>query len=160
MPIKDGRRFAPVMGIVAIMLAIVVCMGMLGVFGTFGEPSVLKRNYILLCLLCGECGLQNAAITSASGATVRTTHLTGLLTDLGLGLVRAEIHSKSRAQREQDRKSNYLRMGTIFSFISGAAVGAVLFSKLQFAGFLMPMGIAMHFSRVGKKTSGQARKPT
>ena len=30
------------------------------------------------------CGLQNAMITTFSGAVVRTTHMTGIVTDLGL----------------------------------------------------------------------------
>ena len=46
------------------------------------------------------CGLQNAMATSYSGAIVRTTHLTGILTDLGLMLgakLRGELFDSRRA---------------------------------------------------------------
>ena len=35
-------------------------------------------------LLCAAMGLQNSLVTRLSGAVVRTTHLTGVLTDLGI----------------------------------------------------------------------------
>ena len=38
--------------------------------------------------LCFAMGLQNAMVTRLSGAVVRTTHLTGITTDLGIKLVR------------------------------------------------------------------------
>src|SRR5688500_14814344 len=39
--------------------------------------------------LCFAMGLQNAMVTRISGAIVRTTHLTGVLTDFGIELVHA-----------------------------------------------------------------------
>ena len=35
-------------------------------------------------LASAACGLQNALVTNYSGATIRTTHVTGIFTDLGL----------------------------------------------------------------------------
>ena len=35
-------------------------------------------------LLCGAMGMQNSLVTRLSGAVVRTTHLTGVFTDLGI----------------------------------------------------------------------------
>ncbi len=43
-----------------------------------------SQPYAGLLLLAGACGLQNAMATTYSGAVVRTTHLTGLLTDMGV----------------------------------------------------------------------------
>ena len=39
-----------------------------------------------MVLLCFIMGLQNAVITQISRAVIRTTHVTGLLTDLGIEL--------------------------------------------------------------------------
>lgn len=39
-------------------------------------------------LLCGAMGMQNSLVTRLSGAVVRTTHLTGVLTDLGVEAAR------------------------------------------------------------------------
>jgi uncharacterized membrane protein YoaK (UPF0700 family) len=139
-----GQKYAPVMGIVAACLAVVTLAGTLNLFGSFGEASNLGHQYFLLALLCGACGLQNAAITSASGSTVRTTHLTGLTTDLGLGLVRAEIHYSSPSTRSVDRRANLLRLGSIVSFTLGSFVGAFFYLRFQYLGFALPTIIATY----------------
>merc|ERR1712242_650843 len=49
-----------------------------------------------LYILAAACGLQNGICTVHWGPTVRTTHVTGLATDLGLALGRtAHIYLKS-----------------------------------------------------------------
>ncbi len=138
------HRYAPVMWLVAACLALATLGGALNLFGQFGAPEDLAHDYFLLALLCGACGLQNAAITSASGSTIRTTHLTGLTTDLGLGIIRAEVHYESAANRQAERKANLLRAGTILSFMTGSLIGAMIFSRLHFTGFLMPTLIAVY----------------
>ena len=46
-----------------------------------------ERVHLLGALLAAmACGLQNAMVTTYSGALVRTTHLSGMFTDLGIGL--------------------------------------------------------------------------
>lgn len=40
------------------------------------------------CLAAMACGMQNAMTTTFSGAVIRTTHMTGILTDLGIQLGR------------------------------------------------------------------------
>jgi uncharacterized membrane protein YoaK (UPF0700 family) len=51
--------------------------------------EVLKGGafYVASAFACFAMGLQNATITRISGGVVRTTHVTGVLTDLGLELV-------------------------------------------------------------------------
>jgi uncharacterized membrane protein YoaK (UPF0700 family) len=44
------------------------------------------RSYVSDCLASLACGFQNAMCTSYSGAVLRTTHLTGVLTDIGIGI--------------------------------------------------------------------------
>ena len=41
---------------------------------------------VTVTLLCFIMGLQNATITKLSGAEIRTTHMTGIVTDLGIEL--------------------------------------------------------------------------
>lgn len=88
--ISQGKspHYATAMGLVTLCLFLAGLGGYLDWFGKFGgEPSV-KGDYIFLALLCSASGLQNAIVTSYSGAAIRTTHLTGITTDLGIGLVR------------------------------------------------------------------------
>lgn len=147
-----GEKYAPVMQIVAILLGIVVIGGYFNFFGDFGKSADLRHDFILLACLCGACGLQNGAITTASGSTIRTTHLTGLTTDLGIGLVRAEFKDLPDQEKKIERKSNLLRAATILSFTIGSIVGAFVFAKFKYMGFMFPMAIALYFSYTAKKS--------
>jgi uncharacterized membrane protein YoaK (UPF0700 family) len=150
-----GERFAPVMWIVALLLCVVAVGGTTGFFGSFGGPPNIKHNFILLACLCGACGLQNAAITSSSGFTIRTTHMTGLTTDLGIGLIRAEVHHLSEQHQREERLANALRFGTIFSFICGSVCAAFVFARWQYRGFYMPMFIALYTAWVARESEAK-----
>ncbi len=45
------------------------------------SPAAAPVTAVLLCFIMG---LQNATITKISGARIRTTHLTGMITDMGI----------------------------------------------------------------------------
>lgn len=147
---QEGKRsrYALVMGMVTFCLVLASLGGWLGYFGVFGSEVELRDDYILLSLLCMASGLQNAALTSASGATIRTTHLTGLTTDLGIGLIRSVSLPSEHPQRAAENKANWLRIGTILSFMSGGAVGALLFLSVEYLGFLLPAAIAAYATAV------------
>lgn len=147
-----GERYAPVMWIVALLMGGVAFWGGRGFFGVFGTIPNVKHNFILLACLSAACGLQNAAITSASGSTIRTTHMTGLTTDLGLGLIRAEVHHMSEKHRSEERLANALRFGSIFSFVLGSVCAAFVFARWQFRGFYMPMLISLYAAWVARKS--------
>jgi uncharacterized membrane protein YoaK (UPF0700 family) len=70
------------------------------------------------------CGLQNALATTFSGAVVRTTHVTGIFTDLGIML-----GAKLRGE-PFDRRKALLFILIIGGFISGGAIGAYLFNLM------------------------------
>ena len=144
--VSPGRRpnYALVMALVALCLVMASLGGYFSYFGEFGEPVRLKRDYFFLALLCGASGLQNSAITLSSGFAVRSTHLTGTVTDLGIGVARAIAHSRNPKLRTQDMKAIWLKVGTFFSFALGGAAGATVFEKAHFLGFLMPAGIAVY----------------
>ncbi|AZZ37630.1 DUF1275 domain-containing protein [Bdellovibrio sp. qaytius] len=150
-----GQKYSPVMGLVSILLGTVALGGSLNWFGQFGDSAQIKNDFILLACLCGACGLLNGAITSASGFTIRTTHLTGLATDLGLGLVRVNLDSLTNEQKSLENRANLLRIGTIFSFILGSFVGAFIFMRLQYKGFIFPMALSIYFSYVAYRAQAQ-----
>lgn len=133
-----------------VMLLVFCCLctaavgGELKWFGAFGEPLRLQRDFVLLALLCMASGLQNAAITTATGARVRTTHLTGITTDLGIGLVQAWDLKRSKKRRQSEVHANWLRVGTILFFYGGSILGAILFMKLHYRGFFLPASIALY----------------
>jgi uncharacterized membrane protein YoaK (UPF0700 family) len=80
------------------------------------------------------CGLQNALATSYSGAIVRTTHMTGIVTDLGITLG----HWLRRQQVEWFRVRLHLVL--LAGFIAGGAVGTTAFGVLGTETLLLPAG--------------------
>lgn len=66
-------------------------------------------------------GLQNATVTHISGARVRTTHMTGMLTDLGMEL--AQLLQDPRAMRVRERVR--LHGAIIACFALGGVGGAI-----------------------------------
>ena len=67
--------------------------------GLFGLQLALKHPNLIACSLLFAMGLQNSLVTTISNATVRTTHLTGLFTDLGIEL--SQLFSYSQAKQRQ-----------------------------------------------------------
>ena len=76
----------------------------------------------IACLLLFAMGLQNALVTSLSNAVVRTTHLTGLFTDLGIELSQLFFYKKEEQQKRLT-SSIKLRLTIIFFFFLGGVTG-------------------------------------
>ncbi len=126
-------------GIIFALLFIVFAGGTLGYFGTFGESLEQVRDYILLILLCFTCGIQNGTITTVSRSVVRTTHLTGITTDLGIGIIRVLNRDKFDHDVSDDARANLMRVGIISSFTLGSVVGGFTFHRLGYGGFIIPL---------------------
>jgi uncharacterized membrane protein YoaK (UPF0700 family) len=118
--------------------------------GRYGFALVAEGVLLFLAMICLNyglpagnyfasmaCGLQNAMVTTFSGAIVRTTHVTGLLTDIGLML-----GAKLRRNKLDTRK--LLLLSIIFSgFICGGILGATLFAKFTFNALVVPATAAI-----------------
>jgi uncharacterized membrane protein YoaK (UPF0700 family) len=141
-------KYYVVFAVMCFILLGVIIAAEHGSFGEFGEPLKLKRDFALIGLLCLACGLQNGAITSVSKAVVRTTHLTGITTDLGIGLVRILSGKKHQRHWPDEWKANFMRVGIILFFITGSATGAFFFLHYQFLGFILPLVTALYLASV------------
>jgi uncharacterized membrane protein YoaK (UPF0700 family) len=75
-------------------------------------------------------GIQNSLVTKVSNSIVRTTHLTGLFTDLGIELSQLFFY-KDNEQRRLLRRSIGLRLGIIFFFFLGCILGGVAYLSFQ-----------------------------
>jgi len=110
-------------------------------------------------LTSAACGLQNAMATTYSGAVIRTTHLTGIVTDLGLTLghaLRGEAFEKRKVQ---------LFLVLISGFVVGGMSGAALYDSFGFraliapaAGCLILAGSYRAFKVLSKVTNQQAEE--
>lgn len=83
------------------------------------------------------CGLQNALATTYSGAIIRTTHVTGIFTDLGIML-----GALCRGEKLDTRKAKLFLL-IITGFIFGGTAGAILFGMFQFFSLIAPAGVCL-----------------
>lgn len=85
----------------------------------------------LSALLCFLMGLQNAMITKISGAIIRTTHITGLATDIGIELGRTLYRRLSgNHQMQLHPEKSTLFASLMAAFIFGGIVGATAIMQL------------------------------
>lgn len=92
---------------------------------------------VIACSLLFAMGLQNSLVTSISNAIVRTTHLTGLFTDLGIELSQLFFYRQPE-QRKKLTSSIRLRLTIIACFFLGGIIGGMLFSKWNLLSLLFP----------------------
>lgn len=95
-------------------------------FGLFGAAINLHITFFMpltVLLLCYTMGLQNAVITKISRAEIRTTHLTGLVTDLGIEMGKALYIN--RHAHEVPVRANWDKLGLQTKLISGFFGGAI-----------------------------------
>ena len=111
----------------------------------FGQLLILKNPDLLAFSLLFAMGLQNSLVTTISNATVRTTHLTGLFTDLGIELSQLFFY-KLKIQKHKLCASIKLRLTIISFFFLGGLLGGILYSTINLyilliAGLILLMGI-------------------
>ena len=99
----------------------------------------IGRIFSLACL-CFIMGMQNATITRISGARIRTTHATGIVTDIGIELGRA-VHARLRPGLGGGADRGKLRMlvQLVVAFVLGGIFGAIGYGL---AGFLFSIPLA------------------
>jgi len=136
--LKKRPKYYVVFIILFFLNFLLTFLGVNGYLGVFGEPLINTNDYILLIFICFICGMQNGAITSVSRYVIRTTHMTGLTTDLGIGLVRIFNKNLIPTIAHAEVQPTIMRLLIILSFTFGSALGALIFNKFLFYGFLLP----------------------
>ena len=111
----------------------------------FGQRLISESPNILAYSLLFAMGLQNSLVTTISNATVRTTHLTGLFTDLGIEISQLFFY-KLKVQKEKLYSSIKLRLTIISFFFLGGLLGGIFYSTIKlyvlaFAGVLLLIGL-------------------
>jgi uncharacterized membrane protein YoaK (UPF0700 family) len=91
-------------------------------------------------ILCLSMGLQNAMITKLSGHVIRTTHLTGMVTDIGICCGRLLLPGIGNKDIDRTQEIRTLRLlGSLVGlFFLGGVMGAVGFEHVGF-GFMLPI---------------------
>lgn len=117
-----GRRYSAALFIETALLCIAV-------------PLLKTHQEIGLYFASCACGLQNAMVTTYSGTVIRTTHLSGMFTDLGIFLG----HAIRRLP--VDKKRLRLSLLIISAFLSGGIFGTAVFNVLGYATLFVPAAI-------------------
>lgn len=94
------------------------------------------NGFTIVSLLALSMGIQNAASTRISGARVRTTHVSGLATDIGVGLALL-WGAKEDVQRDEIATRLRLHAATILAFAVGGVVGALMYTSFQGLAFCL-----------------------
>ncbi len=119
---------------------------MLLIFGLTGRAFEGRRVLGTVMLLCFTMGLQNAILTKVSDAVIRTTHLTGMLTDVGIKLGRmfyAALHREAMTTTVELSKL-WLLTSLITLFFIGGVTGALGFKQAGFL-FTLPLSAILLF---------------
>lgn len=114
-------------------------------FGLIGARLEQERLLLIpatVGLLCYVMGLQNAMITKVSRAEIRTTHVTGIVTDIGIELGKL-LYWNSHG--EHPVRADHTRLRVLASllgmFMLGGAAGAVGFQQIGFLATLPLAGL-------------------
>ncbi len=130
--IGRNQRFSYVFPIL-IEIVILLAVALLG----YRYDHSLVAKEVFAGSLLFAMGLQNSLVSMVSGSVVRTTHLTGTFTDLGIEL--AQLFQKKPDDRPALISRIKLRSAIIFFFMCGALGGAYLFRIIKFYAFFLPV---------------------
>ncbi|MFD2866477.1 YoaK family protein [Mucilaginibacter antarcticus] len=126
--------------VIPIVIEIIVLLGVALLGHKYDNSPIAKE--IFAGSLLFAMGLQNSLVSMVSGSVVRTTHLTGTFTDLGIEL------AQYIQRKPEDRPAISIRIklhsAIISFFLFGALVGSYLFRLYNFYAFLVPVIILVY----------------
>jgi len=140
------------------LLVETVLLTALTLLATLTDGPRTEGVFAVALALSVAMGLQNALVTRVSGAVVRTTHLTGLATDLGIELVRvgAWFFDRTRGECLLDRLRHVavvrrdpelyrarLHATILCSFVLGCVVGSVAYALVGALAMTLPVCVLL-----------------
>jgi uncharacterized membrane protein YoaK (UPF0700 family) len=132
--INWGRRHhlhSEYAGPLVVEALLLLCFGMIG-------GNIAKHEWLFVpatvALLCFIMGLQNAIISKISRAEIRTTHVTGIITDIGIELGKLIYWNGDKPLTPV--LANYVKLRLLslllLMFFIGGVVGALCFKHIGF----------------------------
>lgn len=119
------------------------------VFGLLGARLATVSGLFVpatVMLLCFMMGLQNALISKVSNAVIRTTHVTGMITDLGIEIGKLVYwnrrHDRVGGPVRADRNHMRILSWLIGSFFVGGVLGAIGFTRFGYVA-TVPLAVLL-----------------
>ncbi len=126
---KKSKYFAHSMPLILEIL----CLFGVGVYGQLYYQKTLEETEVLVAVMLFATGLQNGLTASISNFSVKTTHLTGTTTDLGI-LVSMFTQKKYRKNGELIGRAKLL-MSIMVAYVLGAVFSGLTYYYLEFRVF-------------------------
>jgi uncharacterized membrane protein YoaK (UPF0700 family) len=120
---------------------LLICFGFLGAQLSTVDGLFVSVTVMLLCFIMG---LQNAVITKISKAEIRTTHITGIITDIGIELGKLFYWNAASTSTHPKVLANRTRLKILIllalNFFFGGVMGAFGFKHI---GYISTVPLAM-----------------
>ncbi len=123
--------------------------GLLLTFGLVGATLDRQTPFavpVTVLLLAFTMGLQNALVTKISSAQIRTTHMTGVITDLGIELGKLLYWNRADLPLDSHVRANRARLrlfGALLGmFTAGGVTGAAGFKYIGFV-WVVPFALVL-----------------
>jgi uncharacterized membrane protein YoaK (UPF0700 family) len=138
---KIHSEFALPLLLEAVLLLI---FGLVGANLNLYLPLTVPAIALLLCFVMG---LQNAIVTKVSRAEIRTTHMTGVITDIGIELGKLIYWNRSEEANKLGLvTANREKLKTHFAifsmFLVGGIIGAISFKKVGYIS-VVPLSLSL-----------------
>ncbi|MDB5928686.1 MAG: hypothetical protein JWR60_393 [Polaromonas sp.] len=121
--------------------ALLLVFGLLGATLNRQTPFAVPLTVLVLAF---TMGLQNALVSKMSSSQIRTTHMTGIVTDIGIELGKLVYWNRTGSPLASRVRANRIKLrllGTLLgAFIGGGVVGAAGF---KYIGFIWVVPLAL-----------------
>ena len=137
------RELKPRYDVVTLVLPIgiltLLYLGQSGYFGIFGENLIRTRDFALLFSLSFLAGMQNGCFATLTKGQIRTTHLTGISTDMGTDLARIWFGKMNDRERMLTKRTNFTRLATFIAFASGSILSVLTTERFDYLALAIPL---------------------
>ncbi len=127
--------------------------GLLLVFGLLGATLNRQTPFavpLTVLVLAFTMGLQNALVSKILASQIRTTHMTGVITDMGIELGKLFYWNQGARPPELQVRANRIKLRLyamlLGAFMAGGVVGAAGFKYLGFVWVLPMAGLLLLMS--------------
>mmetsp|Transcript_55285 Transcript_55285/g.110990 ORF Transcript_55285/g.110990 Transcript_55285/m.110990 type:complete len:332 (-) Transcript_55285:226-1221(-) len=133
---QGGKHYSPVLALIGFVVLGAALIGRVASDGKDEQVSVLVCSLVSLA-----AGAQNAMTTYFSGAIIRTTHVTGTLTDIGI-----EVASLMLRKRWGDTWKLEILVCFFFGFFLGGVLGTAAALQFSDLALFLPGGLYIAMS--------------
>jgi uncharacterized membrane protein YoaK (UPF0700 family) len=152
---QSSRAYGVALGMEGLLLSGFAAWS--GITWVSAHPRLQDAQGLLLCV---AMGMQNSLVTRLSGAVVRTTHLTGVITDLGIetarwfrywrrsasSTLRVRLVMGANAAELPHLPKFWLLLTIAVAFVLGAGAGSLLVGRLAHTTMLVAAALVFVFA--------------